>query len=174
MVYLVGSGLLRSVKYSENGNKIWLADILPGTLVGEVGALNGSDRSAFVEAQDPSIVYGVASLRFVALMQAHAEIGLAISRLLARRVYDTSNQLTELTALSVGSRLHSELVRLGAPDPLDAELLTIKALPTVRALAQRIHTSRETASRALSELEQRGLVRRKDGGAQIVAPAEGG
>lgn len=169
-VYLVLSGHLRAVKYSENGHKIWLSDICGGAIVGEVDALINAGRSSFVDAYSDSRLLAVSQQVFADLSRAYAEISHALARLLARRLAETSNQLTELTAMSVRHRLHSELKRLGQRDPEDYELLNIPTMPAVIALAERIHTSRESASRALSELERLGLVQRFEDGARVIDP----
>lgn len=169
-VYLVLSGHLRAVKYSENGHKIWLSDIGKGGLVGEVDALTKRGRSSFVDAYSDSQLLGITQQVFDDLSLVYAEISRAVSRMLAHRLADTSNQLTELTTLSVRHRLHSELKRLGERDPDNYELLNIPTMPAVIALAERIHTSRESASRALSELERLGIVQRVEEGAIVIDP----
>ncbi len=169
-LYLVVSGVLRAVKYSQNGHEIWLAGISPGDLVGELGCLTGKQRTSSVVVDSDAALLAVSSQKFLELMVQYAELSIAVSRLLAKRLSRTSDQLTELTALPVPTRLHQELLRSGTPDPDDSEVLVITSPPTISELAKRIHTSRETASRAFGSLEHQGLLKRVAGEVQVINP----
>jgi CRP/FNR family transcriptional regulator, cyclic AMP receptor protein len=169
-VYLILQGRLRAVKYSRNGHEIWLSNIEPGELVGELGCLNGGNRTSSVIVESDSSALAISSQRFLSLMDLYPELSLAISRLLAKRLSLTSDKLTELTALPVSIRLHQELQRSGIPDPEDSELTIVASPPTISELARRIHTSRETASRAFGSLEHQGLLKRTNGEVLVINP----
>ena len=169
-LYLIVAGSLRAVKYSQNGHEIWLSSMAPGELVGELGCLTGGNRTSSVTAEDDATLLAIPSPQFLLLMSQHADLAVAVSRLLARRLAKTSDQLTELTALPVSTRLHQELIRVGIPDPHDSEVMTIASPPTISELAKRIHTSRETASRAFGSLEHKGLLKRNKGEVQVINP----
>jgi CRP-like cAMP-binding protein len=113
---------------------------------------------------------GVHRDAFLSTAAQHAELAVALARLLARRLGATSTQVADLVALSVPHRLLGELMRLGAQTSDDSELFFIPTPPTVSALGQRIHATREATSRALGELETRGLVRRVDDGWMVLIP----
>jgi len=169
-LYLIVSGILRAVKYSQNGHEIWLSNMGVGELVGELGCLTSSNRTSTVLVEEDATVLVISSSQFLLSMTQYADLAVAVSRLLARRLSRTSDQLTELTALPVSTRLHQELLRVGIPDPQDSEILTIASPPTISELAKRIHTSRETASRAFGSLEHRGLLKRSKGEVQVINP----
>ncbi len=169
-IYIVASGSLRAVRYSKNGHEVWLADIEAPELVGEMGVLIGQARTSSVITAKKSLVYGIPSTRFIELMQEEPELGLTMSKSLAARLHQTSQQLEELTALPVSSRLHQELIRIAEPVDEDDEMLIVSKPPTVSAIAKRIHTSRESASRAFTQLEKRGLLQRQDKSLHVIKP----
>lgn len=171
-VYLLVSGSLRTLRYHVDGQEVWLTDASPGELVGEIAALTGGARTSSVFIRSAACVLAVEQVAFLSIAAEHGAVGLALARLLARRLAHTSRQMADLAALPVASRLHRELVLLGHPSAVEGELVRIVPPPGVSALAQRIHTSRESASRALRDLESRGHVLRRDGEWIVPTPID--
>jgi CRP/FNR family cyclic AMP-dependent transcriptional regulator len=159
-VFLVGSGALRSVRNTAEGQEIWLTDHGAGELIGEIAALTGQGRTSSTIALGPSIVFAVARADFLAACTRHGILGLALARLLATRLSRTSTQVAELVAMSVQHRLHQELIRLSNPGQNGGAVIPQDLAPSVTELGQRIHATREATSRALRDLEARGLIAR--------------
>jgi CRP-like cAMP-binding protein len=169
-VFIVASGALKTIRLTDNGHEIWYSDVSPGDVIGEIAALVGAVRTSSVVAKQATMVFAVEREAFLRIATAHPEIALAVARLLARRLKATSQQMADLVALSLNNRLHSELARIGAPSATDREVFLIETPPTVSALAQRIHATREATSRAFKELEDQGLVRRLSHSWMVVVP----
>lgn len=159
-IYLLLSGSLRTLRYLSDGTEVWLTDAQPGELVGEMAALAGSARSSSVVTRTDVCVLAIEPSSFLAIARDHGAVGLAMARLMARRLAHTSRQVADLAALPVASRLHRELIRIGKPSGDVGVLVRIETPPSVSDLAHRIHASREAASRALRDLELRHLVTR--------------
>jgi len=172
-VYLVGSGLLRTVRSTPQGHDIWYADLGPGDITGDMAALTGSPRTSSVVARSASTVFAIDRDAFLAVAGACPEFTLSIARMLARRLHATSNDLAELASLPVSSRLHGELAAMGVAVPGDSEAFDIVPPPSVRALALRIHATREATSRAVGVLERRGVLTRSRGRWRVILPDEG-
>lgn len=170
-VFLVGSGSLRSFRNTADGQEIWLTDHSAGELIGEIAALTGQARTSSTIALGPSMVFGVARARFLAACAEHGILGLSLARLLAARLSRTSTQVAELVAMSVQNRLHQELIRLSNPAEDGGAVISQSQAPSVTELGQRIHATREATSRALRDLEARGLIARS-GEAWVLAPGE--
>lgn len=170
-VYLVVEGRFKAVAYSENGHEIWLSDANPGDLVGEIAVLESTQRTSSVVADEASVAIGVSNQVFLEALKMSGEFSLSITRLLARRLFATSSQLTELVTIPVAARLHSELMRIGEPDPQDREVFWVRQVHSVSDLAERIHATREATSRAMSQLEKRGLVKRAASAWTVIFPS---
>lgn len=164
-LFLVVSGHACAQLYTFDGRLVLLHEFAPGDLFGALDEESGTDESEVV-ATDALCVTMFAAADFLALAQVHACISLALSRMLLRRLQALTNRMYERTSLSSAGRVHAELLRLAR----DGDGRTIRPIPIVTELAQRINTSRETASRAISALERRGIVRREEGSLVIVAP----
>ena len=102
---------------------------------------------------------------FLALAERHGCVGLALSRSLLRQLRAATERMVERTTLSAFGRIYAELLRLA--DLGDGR--TLQPAPVLAALATRVQTTRETASRAVSALERRGVIRREGDALIIVA-----
>jgi CRP/FNR family cyclic AMP-dependent transcriptional regulator len=169
-VYLLIAGSLRTLRYLADGQEVWLTDTGPGELIGEMAALTDGVRTSSVFTRSEASVAVIEQQAFLAVAEQHGAFGLAVARLLARRLANTSRQMADLAALPVASRLHRELLRIGHPSPVNGELVRVLSPPNVSTLARRIHASRETTSRALKDLETRGYVMRTEAGWVLPMP----
>ena len=95
-------------------------------------------------------------------------MGLLVSRALLRQLRAASLRVTERSTLSASGRVHAELLRLAHL----RDGRTIRPAPVLSSLAVRIHSTRETVSRAINALERRGIIRR-DGDALVIRPRIG-
>lgn len=167
---MILSGTARLLLYMRDGRTVRLNDLGPGDLF---GALGGQDSST---ANDSEVVaiskLGAAVYRlidFVRLAENQGCVGLALSRMLLRRLQWTTERMLERTMLSANGRVHAELLRL-AREGEDGR--SIRPAPVVTELAERVQTSRETASRAIAALERRGIITRTSTVLTIVAPRQ--
>lgn len=103
---------------------------------------------------------------FLALAGRHACIGLLLARVLMRRMAHLTGIVHGQVSLSAPGRVHAELLRLARLG--DGRAITPP--PVLSELADRLLTTRETVSRAVSALERRGLIRRTPETLVIVAP----
>jgi CRP/FNR family cyclic AMP-dependent transcriptional regulator len=171
-VFLVVSGLLRTVRHTRNGHEVWYADVEPGDLTGDMAALTGARRTSSVVATNAVSVFAIDQDAFLAVAGTHADFALALAKMLAHRLQRTSKHLAELVALPVSTRLHGELAAMGTPVRGDDEVFEITSPPKVMALSQRIHATREATSRALADLQKRGLLKRTRTLWRVIVPVE--
>jgi CRP-like cAMP-binding protein len=125
-VFLLLQGRARVVLLSENGQEIWLDAFESGAVFGELAALTGSPRISGIVAETDCDLAVFEGSAFFGLVRRHGEIGLALSRLLARRVQHTTQRMFELSALSAPGRIYAaqgvaekadEPDRTGRPGP---------------------------------------------------------
>lgn len=167
-VFLVASGTLRAVRHTDGGHEIWYADVRPGEVIGEIAVLTKGRRTSSVVAKEEAQVFAVEGADFLAAMR-HADFATAVACMLADRLQTTSKRMADRVALSVPNRLHRELALLGTQSKTDPEIFHVSPQVVVE-LAQRIHATREATSRALTELENRNLLKREDDVWTVVVP----
>lgn len=163
---LMIAGRAHALLYGADGQMVLLQEFLPGDMFGAFGDLDGRPHDADVVATEPARVAAFLALDFLALIETHACVGLAVSRLLLRQLRAATNRMAERVTLSAAGRVHAELLRLARLGDGHA----IRPPPVLAALAVRVYSTRETVSRTINALERRGLIRRDDDALILVAP----
>jgi CRP/FNR family transcriptional regulator, cyclic AMP receptor protein len=102
----------------------------------------------------------------VRLMESYSCVGVAITRHLSGRLATMRRRMVEAAMLSATGRIAAELLRRADA----SEDRTIRPMPVFSDFAITVQSTRETVSRTVSQLEKRGVVKRVEGGLQIVAP----
>ena len=143
-----------------------LCEYRPGDLFGAVVELDPAPQEAEIKAVEAARSFILRSRDLVALAEAHGVIGLALSRLLLRQLRRATSRLYQRAAVSAAGRVHAEILRLAKASPD----FVIRPAPVISELAVRVSTARETASRAVSALERRGIIRRDHDSLTVVAP----
>ena len=164
--YLLTQGRAHALLYSLEGQEVLLCEYRPGDLFGDLGELDPAPEEAEIVAVEAARSFILRSRDLVALAETYGAIGLALSRLLLRQLRRATSRIYERAAVSAAGRVHAELLRLARASPG----LAIRPPPVLSELAIRVSTTRETASRAVSALERRGIIRRDSGSLTVVAP----
>lgn len=169
--YLMVAGRAQALLYGLDGQLVLLHEFAPGDLFGAVAELGGDPQDADIVAVEPSRAALFAALEFLGLIEAHACVGLAVSRMLLKQLRASTTRMVEGVTLSAPGRVHAELLRLAkAGRDQGSDGRTISPPPVLAALAVRVHSTRETVSRTINALERRGLIRREPEALVLVAP----
>ena len=161
-VLLVRHGQVRVVQFTASGREISYADIGPGGHFGEMAAIDGGPRSAYVIALRDTVAGVLSGKDFLGLMKSHHEFALNVMRTLTAVVRGINVRLRDLSALRAPDRVAVELVRLGRQwsGGETASRITIRPAPTATDIANRAATTRETVARTFADLARRKLIRR--------------
>ncbi|TFI58337.1 Crp/Fnr family transcriptional regulator [Sphingomonas parva] len=166
LAFLLVLGRAHALLYSADGQVILLHEYRAGDLFGALGELEPVRQECDVLAVEEARALVLEAAELALLAQQHSCIGLALSRMLIRRLRQTTERMYERAALSAVGRVHAELLRQAR----EAADLTIRPAPILSELALRVATTRETASRAVNALERRGIIRRDADALIVVAP----
>jgi CRP-like cAMP-binding protein len=164
--WLLVLGRARALLWSAEGQMVLLQEFGPGDLFGALGELDPTPHQVEVVAVEGVSAFLLAATDLVFLAERHGVIGLALARLLLRRLRTATTRVYERSALTAAGRVHAELLRLAG----EAENLTIRPAPVLSELAVRVGSTRETVSRAVNMLERRGIIRREAGALIVVSP----
>lgn len=167
VLFLV-AGRLRVVNYASSGREVAYAVIEPGAHVGELAALDGSPRTASVEALEPCRIAALASGPFQELLLSHPQLALTLLLSMAKIIRQTDERIAELSVLTAVQRIYRELGRMTRPCADGRK--AISPLPTQEDIAARVGTTRETVARTLGQLSRSGVVRRHGRELVIVKP----
>jgi CRP-like cAMP-binding protein len=159
-LFVLVSGRVKVVLYGDSGREIILSIFkAPGDFFGEMSLLDNQPRSATVIAAERSRLLVLSRRDFQAHIESHPRTALRVLTELSRRLRQADGVIGNLALLDVYGRLAGKLRELAAADGEETEEgLVLRQRPTQSEIAAMIGTSRETVSRALSDLARRGLV----------------
>ena len=157
--FLLTYGRAHAVLYSVEGQMVLICEYGPSDLFGALGDLDAPPEDAEIVAIEASRSFVLKSRDLVALAEAYGSIGLALSRLLVRQLKKANSRIFEWAVVSAKGRVCAEILRLARASPD----LVIRPAPVISELAVRVSTTRETASRTVSELERRKIILRELG-----------
>jgi CRP-like cAMP-binding protein len=159
-LYVLVRGKVKVVLYGESGREIILSIFKsPGDFFGEMSLLDGEPRSASVIADAVSRLLVLSRRDFHAHLERHPRTALRVLTELSRRLRRADAVIGNLALLDVYGRLAGKLRELAAAEGEETEEgIVVRQRPTQAEIAATIGTSRETVSRALSDLARRGFV----------------
>ncbi|MEE8192035.1 MAG: Crp/Fnr family transcriptional regulator [Gemmatimonadales bacterium] len=159
-LYVVLSGEVKVVLIGEDGREVILSILRGGDFFGEMSLIDDQPRSAHVIATEASNLMVLRRDEFRECLEQTPRIALGLLRALSRRLRRADDKIGGLVLLDVTGRVARVLLELA--DEHDGERVPRKI--THHMLAQMIGSSRETVSRTLRELADKGLIQvsRKD------------
>ena len=169
-VLFVVNGSVRVIHRAADGKQVILGELGPGSMFGEMAAIDGIPRSASVTTLRASQIGSMRGAAFMEVLAAEPEVCRTVLNILVGRIRSLNQQLTEHAYLTAVERLYAELLRLSRPRAGHDGQRSISPPPTQQDLAERIGSRREVVSRALSTLEKEALVEKTRGALVLTDP----
>ena len=153
-LYVVLAGEVKVVLIGEDGREVILSILRSGDFFGEMSLIDDQPRSAHVIATEDSNLLVLRRNEFRQCLEQAPRIALGLLQALSRRLRRADDKIGGLVLLDVSGRVARVLVELA--DEHDGEHIPRKI--THHMLAQMIGSSRETVSRTIRDLGNRGLI----------------
>jgi CRP-like cAMP-binding protein len=150
------TGQLQVVDISADGKDVGLYLIEAGAVFGHMALLDERPRSSSVIATQSSQVIALAKPLAIQLFYEHPVVMHRLLIEFAGIIRNTNAARSVLSQSHAGSRVFSILANLMQPNI--AGMMTIEKMPRQQELAIMANTSRETVSRAISVLTNKGIV----------------
>lgn len=164
--FLLMTGRAHALNFGLDGQLVLLREFLPGDFFGAIVGMESAPELADVVAAEPARTLIFLPVEFLGLIEAHACIGLALSRMLLKQLRAASTRMVVQTTLSSTGRVYTELLRLARLN----DGRTIRPAPVLALLAVHAQCARETVSRKINALERRGMIRRDADALVILSP----
>ncbi|MDK9698309.1 MAG: Crp/Fnr family transcriptional regulator [Siculibacillus sp.] len=159
--YVVAEGRVRMTLTTAAGRELAVRIAEPGSLVGEIAALDGGLRSADATAITPVLVLAIAAADLDRLIARHPDLARAAVRLLCARLRATTDQLEGIALHSIEVRLARFLLEaLGGRTAPPGRRPAVELGYSQSDLARLIGSSRPKTNLALGALEAAGAIRR--------------
>lgn len=153
-LYVVMSGQVKVVLIGEDGREVILSILKEGDFFGEMALIDDQPRSAHVIAMEDANLLVLHRDDFHLCLQETPRIALGLLQALSRRLRRADDKIGGLVLLDVNGRVARLLLELA--DEHDGTQIPRKV--THHTIAQMIGSSRETVSRTIRDLGDRGII----------------
>jgi len=171
-LFIVNGGRIKISKVTRDGKALTLNYVGPSEVFGETCLIEGGPREEMAEAMENSMITELERGDVEKLLQAHAQLGFQMTRILAQRRRELENKLETLVFRDVTSKLAELLLSLAEEYGVEDSRGTMVALKiTHQELANLIGSTRETVSLTLSQFKRKHLIC-TDGRKVIISDAE--
>ena len=153
-LYVVETGSVKVVLIGEDGREVILSVLDEGDFFGEMALIDDEPRSAHVIAMEDAVMLVLRREDFFHRLREAPTIALGLLKTLTRRLREADEKIGGLVLLDVPGRVARLLLRMA--DENDGAEITRKV--THHTIAQMVGSSRETVSRTMRDLVDKGLV----------------
>lgn len=167
---LIISGKANAISYSVNGDETWIGEYTIGQFIGLVPLLGNGVSDFEIRAASKLQVLIISHDYMLSLMDEDPAICQAVANDLAKRLDASFADIIDIHTLSVRGRICAELIRRAIPIGIDPDQQIIRPSPVFVELARKLNSTRETVSRTVSELQNKGIVSREPGALIIKDP----
>jgi CRP/FNR family transcriptional regulator, cyclic AMP receptor protein len=164
-------GIAKVRQFNEEGEETVLSLLGPGDICGEMAMLHDGRRTADVVTLTACEAVLLRCGPFRELLHSECQLSLAVARLEVRRLRDLHRRFT-LQGADATTRLLAVLADLARRTGLESSPTSVIPPLPQRELATLSGLARETTSRTLSKLRQRGIVVEAGGGGLRIADPE--
>jgi len=167
--YCVLSGRIRISNFTVEGKELVLTWIQPGNWFGEISLIDGLPRTHDGHAEESTTLLKVSKSSFEQLFKDNHEWSQHIMRLLCQRVRATFSLIDETGCLSLKGQLCKRLSLLQEGlEEQQHNTMTAELAISQDALAQLIHSSRQTINKILQGLQKENVINLKYGKITIL------
>jgi CRP/FNR family transcriptional regulator, cyclic AMP receptor protein len=163
-VYFLISGTVHVLDYSRSHRAVTYASLKDGEMFGEMAAIDGFPRSAWVCAISTCKVISLPGNTFINILKNNANISLKILAKLSSRLRLSDEKITDVSLFGTEQRICLELVRMTKLDAKTKNIYQIKQMPTQANFANIIGSTRETVSRVLAKLRDDQIIIKTESG----------
>ncbi len=153
-LYIVDMGQVKVVLTGEDGREVILSVLGDGDFFGEMSLIDDLPRSANVIAMEDSTLIVLYRDDFRRCLTEAPSIALGLMQSLSRRLRSADDKIGGLVLLDVPGRIARLLIELA--DQGDGAAISRKI--THHTIAQMVGSSRETVSRTIGSLAEKGIV----------------
>ena len=166
-LFAVTEGALEISVYSEDGRKLTLDIMRPGSILGEITLFDPGPRTATATALEPTRLRRVRHCDVLTEISKTPELAIDLIHLAGQRMRYMNRQLNEQVFLPVPLRLARKILYLTQSD--DPDLVKDVRLRLSQAeLAEFVGATREAVSKTLSSWKKDGVVAASRGGLTVL------
>jgi CRP/FNR family transcriptional regulator, cyclic AMP receptor protein len=158
-LFVVISGQVSVEREIMDGRRVTLALRGPGSVLGEMALLDGTERSASIYAIERTKGLTLARSSFFRFLSGHAEAFQSLLIILCQRLRESDQKVEDLGSKTLLERLAGTLLNLASTEGTASEAgVELPAMVNYQLLTGLLCTNRESVSRAIRELRKMDLL----------------
>ena len=169
-VFFVVQGSVRASDNLESEHEVAFIDLGAGTIVGELSAIDGGERSATVYALEDSILAMVPKDVFLTYMRDYTEVLVRMMQHFVKTIRGLNTRVVGLSSTTVVQRVYEQILEIAEPDPVNPRRLIIETMPAHKEIAVWAGTTPETVARAVGRLLEAKVAKRRFKTLHILDP----
>lgn len=155
-LYIVNKGKVKNYRLTDSGKEQLVRILNPGDFTGEYALFNDSIHESYAEAIIDTSVCMIKRSDLQTLLTKYPSISMNILKAFSNRLEQSEKQTTLFATEKIETRIALFLAQC-----LEEASSEVTLPMSKRDLASYLGTTPETLSRRLTQLEQRGLIKRK-------------
>lgn len=158
-MFIIDTGSVKITRISEDGREVILSMLGEGEFFGEMSIFDGEARSANVITLEESEVFILKRADFLHILERYPKISITLLEELAVRLRKSDQLIESLSLGDAENRIGLMLLRIAEETGMyKSGNVVIENLPYQQDIANMAGTSRETVSRTLKSMEDKGLI----------------
>lgn len=168
-LYLIHEGYVRSYRLSPEGREVTFGLLGAGEVLGELALVSGERHTSFAEVMDDTELSILPRPAFEAMLRQDPQLAYSLMVRISERLRYAEDLVEDLVNRDVASRVARTLLNLAdsfgriAPSGVMIDL----RLP-YQEIANMVGSTRETVTRALSQMQQNNWVRLEGGRLHLI------
>jgi CRP/FNR family transcriptional regulator, nitrogen oxide reductase regulator len=159
-LYVVARGKVKLIRHTVSGQDVLLAILAPGEFFGSLSALGDAEYPDTAHAVTQCCTLAIAADDFQAVLRRYPTIALATFEIVAARLLAAHEQVGQLSAYSVVSRVAATLLKLAEKLGEARDDTVLLQVPLSHEdVAAMTGATVETVSRIMSQLRKAGIIR---------------
>lgn len=163
-LYVILQGMMEVSILSQNGRKLSMDLMGPGSVFGEIALFDPGERTATITATQPCRVLKVQNADVMRQVRRDPELAVDLTRLAGQRMRWINMQLHEQVFLTVPTRLARKLLHLAQLQSEDCSSVSLSQ----SELAEYVGATREAVSKTISVWKKQGIIEATRGGLEIL------
>ena len=163
-VYFLIYGSVHVIDYSRLDRAVTYASLKDGDMFGEMSAIDGFPRSAWVSAVTQCQVICLLGETFLEIIKSNSEVCFILLKQFSSRIRLADERISEVAVLGAEQRACVEIIRMLKINEKDHKTYIIENMPTQANFASMIGSTRETVSRIFTKLRLESILIKTDDG----------
>jgi CRP-like cAMP-binding protein len=170
--YVIHHGRVKVMRRLADGQRITLAQVGPGGVVGELALLGDDRRSASMETVEPTVAIAIAAADLMAILNVNARAAVGMAAHVAAMLRSANDRVFNTATSTVNGRIMATLLaQVEARQAHDPSEHDVELVSTTADVALLSGAPKDAAARVLHLLENEGVLSMRRGRIVVHSPA---